>query len=148
MAKMTPEERATVITEGWKAIDIAACTTDTRSSLTHVLVAGDMVWATTQRIADAIREAVAESRQMLVAQVSELLGQAHAEAEKLAESTDATDESGKLRRQYLFGKAKGIANSAGLVAEIINGRHGDDADNQDRDAKEEQAHLVLPGQEG
>lgn len=89
-----------------------------------------------------------ELRQMILVDVQTTLQQAHAAAEKLAENADASDDAGKLRRQYLFGKAKGIAIAAGLAAEVINGRHGDDADNQDRDAKEEQAHLVLPGQEG
>ena len=89
-----------------------------------------------------------EVRQILLAKVSEALNAAYTEAEKLAEDADATDEAARLRRQHLFGKAKGIAIAAGIAAEVIGGRCGDDADNQNSKSEAEQAHLVLPPEDG
>lgn len=96
---------------------------------------------------DMLKDYVQMARQMMLAQVSEALNEAYAEAEKLAENADAADEAGKLRRQYLFGKAKGIAVAAGIAAETINRRDGD-ADHQDGQPGSESAHLALPDEKG
>lgn len=62
---MTPEERASAITEGWRSIEVEIVWTGPPSMRPPggtMHVGGHMVHVATQLIADAIRAAVAEER--------------------------------------------------------------------------------------
>lgn len=97
-----------------------------------------------------------ETRQLVMVDAIAACRERSETVKMAAELIDHTTEAGKLKRQYQFGLANGIADAAGIVGEVIQGREtvdnaaGDnaarrslsDANHQNQEAGSQETHLA------
>ena len=110
----------------------------------------------------AFREVELETRQLVMVDAIAACRERSESIKMAAELIDHTTEAGKLKRQYQFGLANGIADAAGIVGEVIQGQGtvdnaaGDnaaqrslsDANHQDAKDQTQPACVAREGQSG